>query len=130
MKSPLEPFLPINFSETYLKQGGNLSQHRAAEAGYRLAEVWRQGLTGPSLVREPDAEPASLNEDDDLEESGEPPATESTSATSPAEPAVLTHWLNMNSNVRHNSQCKNFETTKNGRLCSPDEGRPCGICGG
>jgi hypothetical protein len=50
MESPLAELLPINFSETYLKQAGNLAQDRAAEAGYRLAEVWREGLTGPSLV--------------------------------------------------------------------------------
>jgi hypothetical protein len=44
MESPLTELLSINFSEAYLKQAGNLAQHRAAEAGYRLAEVWREGL--------------------------------------------------------------------------------------
>jgi hypothetical protein len=44
MDSPLAELMPINFSDTYLKQAGNLAQHRAAEAGYRLAEVWREGL--------------------------------------------------------------------------------------
>jgi hypothetical protein len=41
MKSPLTELLPINFSEGYLKTAGELAQYRAAEAGYRLAEVWR-----------------------------------------------------------------------------------------
>jgi len=40
------------------------------------------------------------------------------------------HWLNTPSNVRHNSTCKHFKATKRGRLCGPDEGKPCGICGG
>jgi len=40
------------------------------------------------------------------------------------------HWLNTSSNVRHNSTCKHFKATKRGRLCGPDDGKPCGICGG
>ncbi len=40
------------------------------------------------------------------------------------------HWLNTKSNVRHNSRCKNFKTTKNGRMCNPDEGKACHLCGG
>ena len=34
----------IYFSESYLKQAGNLAQLRAAEAGHRLAAIWREGL--------------------------------------------------------------------------------------
>lgn len=40
------------------------------------------------------------------------------------------HWLNMNSNVRHNESCEHFKNSKKGRLCRPDEGKACGICGG
>lgn len=39
-------------------------------------------------------------------------------------------WLNTSSNVRHNEHCEHFKKSKRGRLCSPDEGKPCGICGG
>lgn len=39
-------------------------------------------------------------------------------------------WLNTSSNVRHNSNCKNFSNTKRGRFCGPSEGKACGICGG
>lgn len=39
-------------------------------------------------------------------------------------------WLNTASGVRHNSSCKHFMKTRKGRLCGPDEGRPCGECGG
>jgi endonuclease YncB( thermonuclease family) len=39
-------------------------------------------------------------------------------------------WLNTSSGVRHNSSCKHFMKTRRGRLCGPEEGRPCGECGG
>lgn len=34
----------IYLSEEYLKKAGRVAQIRAAQAGYRLAEVWRMGL--------------------------------------------------------------------------------------
>jgi micrococcal nuclease len=40
------------------------------------------------------------------------------------------HWLNTSSNVRHNESCEHFKKSKKGRLCRPDEGKACGICGG
>ncbi len=40
------------------------------------------------------------------------------------------YWLNTASNVRHNSTCDSFKNTKRGRLCSKDEGKACGRCGG
>jgi micrococcal nuclease len=40
------------------------------------------------------------------------------------------YWLNTSSNVRHNSTCESFKNTKRGRLCSKDEGKNCGRCGG
>lgn len=40
------------------------------------------------------------------------------------------YWLNTETNVRHNSKCRWFGITTNGRPCGPDEGRPCGHCGG
>jgi len=42
----------------------------------------------------------------------------------------LKYWLNIPSNVRHNSSCRYYMNTQNGRMCSKDEGRACGICGG
>ena len=39
------------------------------------------------------------------------------------------YWLSTNSKVRHNKRCRNYRKVK-GRPCGPDEGRPCGICGG
>lgn len=45
-------------------------------------------------------------------------------------PVAGEHWLNTSSDVRHNSTCKYFKMTKRGRLCGPDEGKACGICGG
>lgn len=40
------------------------------------------------------------------------------------------HWLNISTGVRHNSSCRYFMNTRRGRLCRPDEGKPCGECGG
>jgi endonuclease YncB( thermonuclease family) len=40
------------------------------------------------------------------------------------------YWLNTSGNTRHNSRCKYFKNTKNGRPCSKDEGKACGTCGG
>lgn len=40
------------------------------------------------------------------------------------------YWLNTGSNTRHNSGCTYFKNTKQGRPCSNEEGRACGVCGG
>lgn len=40
------------------------------------------------------------------------------------------HWLNTKSGVRHNAGCRWFKKTSTGRLCGPDTGEACGICGG
>lgn len=41
----------------------------------------------------------------------------------------LTHWFTTSSGKRHNSHCRYFKTTE-GRLCGPDEGKACKLCGG
>jgi len=41
----------------------------------------------------------------------------------------LTHWLTSSSGVRHNNTCRWYKNSK-GRLCEPDEGRACKVCGG
>lgn len=43
---------------------------------------------------------------------------------------ITGYWLNTSSGVRHNSNCRNYENTKRGKLCGKTDGRPCGICGG
>jgi endonuclease YncB( thermonuclease family) len=45
------------------------------------------------------------------------------------EPATQ-FWLNTSSNVRHNQNCEHFRKSSRGRICSPNEGKACGICGG
>jgi micrococcal nuclease len=40
------------------------------------------------------------------------------------------YWLNTSTSVRHNSGCRWFMNTKNGRCCGANEGRACGQCGG
>jgi micrococcal nuclease len=39
-------------------------------------------------------------------------------------------WLNTSSNVRHKENCEHFKNSRKGRMCGPDEGKACGICGG
>ena len=46
------------------------------------------------------------------------------------ERTTKTHWLNTASNIRHNSTCRYFRKTKSGRMCEPDEGKACKLCGG
>lgn len=43
---------------------------------------------------------------------------------------ALGFWLNISSNVRHNSTCRYYQNTKNGRNCDKDTGKACGSCGG
>jgi len=57
------------------------------------------------------------------------PAVIQTPAPAPAA-ASTGYWLNTSSNTRHNSACRYYYNTKNGRACTKDEGRACGICGG
>jgi len=45
------------------------------------------------------------------------------------QPATM-FWLNTSSNVRHNQNCEYFKNTKRGRICGPNDGKRCGICGG
>jgi hypothetical protein len=39
------------------------------------------------------------------------------------------YWITLSSKKRHNSSCRYYQNS-NGRLCSPEEGIPCKICGG
>lgn len=46
------------------------------------------------------------------------------------QPTKLRHWLNASSGVRHNASCRWYRNTKSGRMCRPNDGRACKICGG
>ncbi|QDV69038.1 Thermonuclease precursor [Rosistilla carotiformis] len=46
------------------------------------------------------------------------------------DPPATMFWLNSSSNTRHNQNCEYFKNTKRGRVCAPNDGKPCGICGG
>jgi len=50
--------------------------------------------------------------------------------TKPADEGNEKYWLNLGSNVRHNSSCEHYQKARNGRACTKDEGKACGICGG
>ena len=55
---------------------------------------------------------------------------ETGSKSKPADEAKEKYWLNVGSNVRHNSGCEHYQKSRNGRACTKDEGKACGICGG
>ncbi len=55
--------------------------------------------------------------------------TSSSSASKPASP-ISGYWLNTASNVRHNSNCRYFKNTRQGRICTKNDGRACKTCGG
>jgi hypothetical protein len=122
----------VNLPVDYLKGGGDLARGRVAAAGVRLgaiikalpispADLKRSGETPKRPIPDPLAPQVAV---DSLA-----PSTRAATSAGESDPA-LTHWLNLNGNVRHNSRCRNFKNTKNGRMCTADEGRPCGLCGG
>lgn len=57
-------------------------------------------------------------------------AAEAGEKSKPADDAHEKYWLNVSSNVRHNSGCEHYQKSRNGRACTKDEGKACGICGG
>lgn len=46
-----------------------------------------------------------------------------------AEKKELSHWMSASSGKRHNSKCRYYQNSK-GRLCGPNDGVACKICGG
>ena len=110
----------IQLPVTYLKEAGEQAQRRIVAGGLRLGVL----LGG-------NAEPMESEPLPEFEFAGAKPAPRPMSLT-PSTPAAseLTHWLNTNGNVRHNSGCRWYHNTKNGRACGADEGRACGQCGG
>lgn len=40
------------------------------------------------------------------------------------------YWLNTDSDIRHNRGCRWFNNTQDGRFCTANEGKACGLCGG
>ena len=55
--------------------------------------------------------------------------TSSSAANKVASP-ISGYWLNTASKVRHNSNCRYFKNTRQGRICTKNDGRPCKTCGG
>jgi hypothetical protein len=104
----------IVLPETYMQEAGRVARRRIVAAGLRLGTL----LDGKRA--------------DPPEE-----ATNELSIAAPISPGpaaavttTLTHWLNVSTGVRHNSSCRHYDNTKDGRRCTVNEGKPCGICGG
>lgn len=126
----------INLPVAYLKGAGEYTRRRIAAAGLRLgATIKAIPIAEADLkrvaeaARETPKRPASQIAVDSPTPSVPSPSSVPATTSEDVDPAY-THWLNLNGNVRHNSTCRNFKNTKNGRMCKADEGRPCGLCGG
>lgn len=120
---------PINLPPAYLKAAGEHARRRVVAAGLRLAAL----LSAPrDRVRADDESLAAFGEA--AAAPVRPPRRATTSSlhsSAAAEEAQpLAYWLNTNGNVRHNSMCRWYHNTKRGRACGPDDGKPCGQCGG
>jgi len=116
---------PINLSKEYLTSAGSRARQRIVAAGLRagaLINSLKPPKAPPSAER---TTPAAADLAFGLNapkraESKDPPSVSS----------EKTRWLNLNGNVRHNSSCRWFQNTKQGRMCTADEGKACGQCGG
>lgn len=114
---------PINLPEPYLKQAGETASVRVVAAGERLAM-----LLGGQVTGQPPSIPTTATERSSAET---PPRATSTVSTKTGDSSSkLSYWLNTSNNIRHNSSCRYYHKTKQGRACGPDEGKACGICGG
>ncbi len=112
---------PFSLSEEYYPQSGKIARQRVVAAGLRLA-----ALLGAKPGTSHQVQTA-----ESYEPSQQPfvPVPKSRDIKTGEAGHELGFWLNTNSHVRHNSGCRHFEKTR-GRPCGPDEGKPCGICGG
>jgi hypothetical protein len=109
----------IQLPEAYLKESGEHARQRVVAAGLRLGV-----LLGGS------AEPAAAEPVPEFEFAARKPKPMSRPMSLTPAASELTHWLNTNGNVRHNSGCRWYQNTKKGRACAAGEGKACGQCGG
>jgi len=114
----------IQLPDSYLRDAGEHARRLIIAGGLRLARLLSQK---PS--KQPDEKDIVSPPTRQVPVTQLAPASQMTPAR-PSETAALTHWLNTNSDARHNSSCKWYGKTKHGRYCTADEGKPCGECGG
>jgi hypothetical protein len=115
----------IRLPVSYLKTSGEYARQRVVAAGLRLS-VLLGGSAEPVAAESAEAETVSEFEF----AARKPKPTPRPMSLTPSAASELTHWLNINGNLRHNSGCRWYHNTKNGRACGAGEGRACGQCGG
>ena len=122
----------ISLPPEYLRGAGEHARARIVAAGVRLATMLE-------AVPISSAEAKLVETDTKAKAEAEPPRHSPrpifrprrvAESAAPVAGVGLSHWLNTSTNVRHNSSCRHFENTKQGRLCSATEGKACGQCGG
>jgi hypothetical protein len=122
---------PINLPPAYLKAAGEHARRRVVASGLRLA-----ALLGdlPAEGSAADADPFDAFGEATAVPYSKPrrPAAGSGFAPSAMSPSrqPLSYWLNTNTGERHNANCRWYRNTRHGRMCGPDEGDKCGLCGG
>lgn len=121
--TPQQPIERITLSEDYLKAAGGHARKRVLAAGLRLAVVLKDvAATSPAAFSS-----GVSGYSPSISMFVAPSATPSATTAIRAE---LAHWLNTKTGQRHNRECRWFQKTKHGRMCSADEGDPCDQCGG
>jgi hypothetical protein len=124
----------VDLPQSYLKEAGLHAERRVVAAGMRLATVLEKIPSVKQARRRLASQQGSnvLPVYDVFERAAAqvPEVAPTPIVSSSEEGGSLSHWLNANGNVRHNSSCRWFKNTKKGRLCRSDEGKPCGQCGG
>jgi hypothetical protein len=124
--TPQQPLEQIVLSEAYLTAAGGHARKRVLAAGLRLAAILDDiGETPP-----PVSSRATRTSPPPVSMIAAPVAAAPPRSQAPQPSATLSHWLNTNTGVRHNSSCHWFEKTTGGRKCSAAEGAPCQQCGG
>lgn len=118
--------LPIE----YLKTAGEHGRERIVQGGLRLGVLLGGSATLRSAGESDPAPDFDLVAQEKPARSRSLPSSALTAAPALSKANGLTHWLNTNGNVRHNSGCRWYHNTKSGRACSSSDGKACGQCGG
>ncbi len=117
---------PLNPPPEYSVNARKIAEARAKLAGQRMAALLHELL--PKIKFEPI--PHAM-ESERAAPSTTPQALTPVPAAKPVRPeAKHTHWLNTDTNKRHNQSCRWYGDTDLGRPCSADEGERCLVCGG
>ncbi len=124
-----EPFRPAAESQEAHAELRKIRDgiNRVLEENARLKEENAQLRRENQQLRRLLAEKALPNRPADLVTA--PVGGAQSAVTNPGSDSPLIYWLSASTGQRHNSRCRHFKTSE-GRLCGPEEGKACKLCGG